>query len=105
MGPGLSTPEGHRRRFPATTTTQKGSYRANAAAAKYSELVCYGPQRTHSYLYGGICGSIQTIAAAEMTVGVWDGCGSSWPPEGDHPYGQSNVHRPTQESLASFYGE
>ncbi|HWU40031.1 MAG TPA: hypothetical protein VN203_20470, partial [Candidatus Acidoferrum sp.] len=53
-----------------------GGYRVNAAAAKYSKLVAgeiYGPRRVHGYLYGGSGGAFQTIAAAEETVGVWDG--------------------------------
>ena len=53
-----------------------GTYRVNAAAAKYSRVVAtriYGRHRTFGYLYGGSGGSIQTIASAESTVGVWDG--------------------------------
>jgi hypothetical protein len=56
-------------------TTIRG-YRVNAAAAKFSRMVAaelYGAHRTYGYLYGGSGGAYQTIAGAEMTVGVWDG--------------------------------
>jgi hypothetical protein len=54
----------------------KGAYRVNAAAAKFSRVVAeqmYGPHRPFGYIYGGSGGAFQTIAAAENTIGVWDG--------------------------------
>lgn len=54
-----------------------GGYRANAAAAKVSRILAaliYGedaPIRGH--IYGASGGSLQTIGAAENTVGIWDG--------------------------------
>jgi hypothetical protein len=54
----------------------QGAYRVNAAAAKFSRLVAeqmYGPHRPHGYIYGASGGAFQTIAAAENTMGVWDG--------------------------------
>jgi len=54
-----------------------GSYRANAAAAKYSRVVAqrvYGSaHRPHGYLYGGSGGAFQVIDSAQNTSGVWDG--------------------------------
>jgi hypothetical protein len=54
-----------------------GSYRANAAAAKYSRVVAqrvYGrAHRTHGYLYGGSGGAFQVVDSAQNTSGVWDG--------------------------------
>jgi len=54
-----------------------GSYRANAAAAKYSRVVAqrvYGREhRPHGYLYGGSGGSYQVMDSAQNTSGVWDG--------------------------------
>lgn len=52
------------------------SYRANAAAAKFSRVVAadiYGDHRPFGYLYGGSGGAYQTIGSAEQTSGVWDG--------------------------------
>jgi hypothetical protein len=54
----------------------QGAYRVNAAAAKFSRLVAqqmYGSHRPYGYIYGGSGGAFQTIAAAENTIGVWDG--------------------------------
>jgi hypothetical protein len=54
----------------------QGAYRVNAAAAKFSRLVAqqmYGSHRPYGYIYGGSGGAFQTVAAAENTVGVWDG--------------------------------
>jgi hypothetical protein len=54
-----------------------GGYRANAAAAKVSRILAaliYGedaPIRGH--IYGASGGSLQTIGAAENTIGIWDG--------------------------------
>ena len=54
-----------------------GGYRANAASAKVSRMVAallYGedaPIRGH--IFGASGGSLQTIGAAENTVGIWDG--------------------------------
>ena len=55
-----------------------GSYRANAAAAKYSRVVAKriygeGTPRPFGYLYGGSGGAFQTIDSAQNTSGVWDG--------------------------------
>ncbi len=54
-----------------------GSYRANAAAAKYSRVVAqrvYGrAHRPHGYLYGGSGGAYQVMDSAQNTSGVWDG--------------------------------
>lgn len=54
-----------------------GSYRANAAAAKYSRIVAqriYNRQhRPFGYLYGGSGGAYQTVASSMNTEGVWDG--------------------------------
>jgi hypothetical protein len=52
------------------------SYRANAAAAKYSRVVAaelHGDHRPYGYLFGGSGGAYQTLAGAEHTSGVWDG--------------------------------
>ncbi|MEH0421317.1 Tat pathway signal sequence domain protein [Streptomyces sp. B21-083] len=52
-------------------------FRANAAAARHSRVVAeqvYGPHRTYGYAYGGSGGGYRTIAGAENTDGVWDGC-------------------------------
>jgi hypothetical protein len=54
----------------------QGAYRVNAAAAKFSRQVAqqmYGSHRPYGYIYGGSGGAYQTIAAAENTIGVWDG--------------------------------
>jgi hypothetical protein len=61
-----------------TTDPSIGSYRANAAAAKYSRVVArriYGPgtPRPYGYLYGGSGGAFQTADSAQNTSGVWDG--------------------------------
>ena len=54
-----------------------GSYRANAAAAKYSRVVAqriYGREhRPYGYLYGGSGGAWQVMDSAHNTSGVWDG--------------------------------
>ena len=55
-----------------------GSYRANAAAAKFSRVVARrvygeGAGRPYGYLYGGSGGAFQTIDSAQNTSGVWDG--------------------------------
>jgi hypothetical protein len=54
-----------------------GSYRANAAAAKYSRLVAqrvYGREhRPYGYLYGGSGGAYQVMDSAQNTSAVWDG--------------------------------
>jgi hypothetical protein len=54
-----------------------GSYRANAAAAKYSRVVAQRvyerKHRPHGYLYGGSGGSYQVMDSAQNTSGVWDG--------------------------------
>lgn len=54
-----------------------GSYRANAAAAKYSRVVAQRiynrAHRPFGYLYGGSGGAYQTVAGAQNTEGVWDG--------------------------------
>ena len=52
------------------------SYRANAAAAKYSRVFAaelHGEHRPYGYLFGGSGGAYQTLAGAEHTSGVWDG--------------------------------
>lgn len=52
------------------------SYRANAAAAKYSRVFAaelHGEHRPYGYLYGGSGGAYQTLGGAEHTSGVWDG--------------------------------
>ncbi len=55
----------------------QGAYRVNAAAAKFSRLVAqqfYGhSHRPFGYIYGASGGAFQTVAAAENTMGVWDG--------------------------------
>ena len=54
----------------------QGAYRVNAAAAKFSREVAqqmYGPHRPFGYIYGASGGAFQTVAAAENTMGVWDG--------------------------------
>ena len=52
-------------------------YRVAAAAAKLAKAHAaklYGSTaRVHGYLYGQSGGSVQTLGAAEMTTGVWDG--------------------------------
>jgi len=54
-----------------------GGYRANAAAAKVSRMIAaliYGNDApVRGYIYGASGGSLQTIGAAENTVGIWDG--------------------------------
>jgi hypothetical protein len=54
-----------------------GSYRANAAAAKYSRVVAQRvyerKHRPHGYLYGGSGGSFQVMDSAHNTSAVWDG--------------------------------
>jgi hypothetical protein len=54
-----------------------GSYRANAAAAKYSRIVAQRiyerKHRPHGYLYGGSGGAWQVMDSAHNTSGVWDG--------------------------------
>ena len=53
-----------------------GGYRVNAAAARFSRDVAegiFGPGRIYGYLFGGSGGAHQTIAASEVTEGVWDG--------------------------------
>ena len=56
---------------------QAGSYRVNAAAAKYSRVVAariYSrAHRPFGYLYGGSGGAYQVVASAQNTQGVWDG--------------------------------
>jgi hypothetical protein len=54
-----------------------GAYRVNAAAAKFSRLVAQqiynNRHRPYGYMYGASGGAFQTVAAAENTIGVWDG--------------------------------
>ena len=54
-----------------------GSYRANAAAAKYSRVVAqriYGRKHhPYGYLYGGSGGAWQVMDSAHNTSGVWEG--------------------------------
>jgi hypothetical protein len=54
-----------------------GSYRANAAGAKYSRVVAqrvYGrAHQPHGYLYGGSGGAYQVMDSAQNTSGVWNG--------------------------------
>jgi hypothetical protein len=54
-----------------------GGYRANAASAKVSRMVAarlYGEDAPiRGYIFGASGGSLQTIGAAENTVGIWDG--------------------------------
>jgi hypothetical protein len=58
-------------------TNEMNGYRANAAAAKFSEAVAARYYRTDrdifGYVYGGSGGSYQTTGAIENTTGVWDG--------------------------------
>lgn len=62
-----------------TVQTNGGSgYRADAAAAKFSETVAAAYYRSrgrpiHGYVYGASGGSYQTIGAMENSTGVWDG--------------------------------
>jgi len=54
-----------------------GGYRANASSAKVSRLLAamlYGEDAPiRGYIYGASGGSLQTIGAAENTLGIWDG--------------------------------
>jgi hypothetical protein len=54
-----------------------GGYRVNASSAKVSRMVAaliYGEDApVRGYIYGASGGSLQTIGAAENTVGIWDG--------------------------------
>jgi len=54
-----------------------GSYRASAAAARFSRAIAeqvYGrAHRPYGYLYGGSGGAYRTIGSSENTAGVWDG--------------------------------
>ena len=54
-----------------------GGYRVNAATTKLAKAYAnqhYGNTRPiHSYLWGQSGGSVQTLGAAEGTIGVWDG--------------------------------
>lgn len=58
-------------------TVSSGGYRLDAAAAKLAKSLAadyYGHSgKVFGYVYGGSGGSYQAIAAAENTVGVWDG--------------------------------
>ena len=51
-------------------------YRANAAAARYSQVLAYqmyGAGRVYGYLYGGSGGGYRTLGSMENTRDVWDG--------------------------------
>jgi len=54
-----------------------GGYRVNAASAKVSRMLAaliYGEDAPiRGYIYGASGGSLQTIGAAENTLGIWDG--------------------------------
>jgi hypothetical protein len=60
------------------TPSASGGYRVDAAAAKLGKEYAkrfYGAEagKIYGYLWGGSGGALQTIGAAENTIGVWDG--------------------------------